>query len=193
MNLSAELQERARAVDLLILDVDGVLTDGGLFYGPEGELFKRFDVKDGHGLVLAHLTGLRTAILTARRSAIVAKRAAELGIDPVSQGNRDKRKGLLALLAEAKVPAERAGYVGDDLNDLAPMSEVRFAACPCDAAPEVKAAAHYATQAAGGHGAVREIVELLLKEQGRWAKALDIMRTGALPPAPAKLGGEGAA
>lgn len=168
----AEALERAREVELLVLDVDGVLTDGGLFYGPEGEALKRFDVKDGHGLVMAHLVGLRAAILTARRSSIVERRAAELWLSPVSQGIKDKRAGLAALLAEAKVGPERVGYVGDDVNDLPPMREVRFAACPADARPEVRAAAHYLAEAPGGHGAVREIVEFILKAQGKWDQAL---------------------
>ena len=176
-----QLVERARKVDLLVLDVDGVLTDGGLFYGPEGELFKRFDVKDGHGLVLARLTGLRAAILTARRSKIVEVRGSELGLSPISQGNRDKGKGLVDLLEQAGVPAERAAYVGDDLNDLAPLSQVLFAACPSDAHPLVRQAAHYVAKAPGGRGAVREIVELILSAQGKWEEALEIMRAGPRP------------
>jgi 3-deoxy-D-manno-octulosonate 8-phosphate phosphatase (KDO 8-P phosphatase) len=177
--LSKSVRERARGVELLVLDVDGVLTDGGLYYGAEGEALKRFDVKDGHALVLAHLTGLRAAVLTARRSSIVEKRAAELWLSPVSQGNRDKRSGLFALLTEAGVSASRAGYVGDDVNDLPAMLEVGFAACPSDAAAEVKKAAHYVARARGGRGAVREIVEIILKAQGRWQRALDLMMFGA--------------
>ncbi len=173
------LLERARDVDLLILDVDGVLTDGGLYYGPDGEVMKRFNVKDGHGLVLARLTGLRAAILTARRSGLVKVRFEdELKLSPVSQGNRDKRAGLFKLLEEAGVPPHRAGYVGDDVNDLAPMQEVRFTACPSDACSEVRRTVHYVAGAPGGHGAVREIVELLLKAQGKWKQALDIMLNG---------------
>jgi len=172
---SNALREKARAVTLLVLDVDGVLTDGGLYYGAQGEALKRFAVKDGHGLVLAHLVGLRAAILTARRSEIVERRAAELWLSPVSQGNKDKRAGLLALLDEASVPASRAGYVGDDVNDLPAMAEVGFRACPCDAAPEVRKAADYVARAQGGRGAVRETVELILKAQGRWQQALSLM------------------
>jgi 3-deoxy-D-manno-octulosonate 8-phosphate phosphatase (KDO 8-P phosphatase) len=177
-----QLLKRARGIELLILDVDGVLTDGGLFYGPEGEVFKRFDVKDGHGLVLARLTGLRAAVLTARRSRIVEVRGAELGLNPISQGNRDKGAGLRALLAETGVAAGHAAYVGDDLNDLAPMALVGLSACPADADPLVRAEAHYLAKAPGGHGAVREIVELLLKAQGKYEKALEIMRSGPRQP-----------
>jgi 3-deoxy-D-manno-octulosonate 8-phosphate phosphatase (KDO 8-P phosphatase) len=174
-----ELTARAKDVDLLILDVDGVLTDGGLYYGPEGEALKRFNVRDGHGLVLARATGLRAAILTGRRSRIVEARGAELGISPISQGNKDKVAGLARLLEEAKVPASRAGYVGDDLNDLGPMLQVRFRACPADACAEVRANSHYVAEACGGHGAVREILELLLKAQGRWDDALAAMGGGS--------------
>jgi len=170
-----EVELRARDVELLVMDVDGVLTDGGLWYGPDGEMFKRFDVKDGHGLVLARLVGLRAAILTARRSKIVEIRARELGLSPVSQGNRDKRAGLFKLLEEAGLPASRAAYVGDDLNDLAPMEEVHLAACPSDACPEARAMAHFVSSAPGGHGAVREIIELLLKAQGKWDRAMALM------------------
>jgi len=175
-------RRRARAVELLVLDVDGVLTDGGLYYGAEGEQLKRFDVKDGHGLVLARLTGLRVAILTARRSAIVERRAAELGVAPVFQGQRDKAAGLTALLSEVGVPPERAGFVGDDVNDVPAMEKVGFAACPVDAVAEARAASHYVARAAGGRGAVREILELILKAQGRWARALALMR--GMPPKP---------
>ncbi|MBI5542267.1 MAG: HAD hydrolase family protein [Deltaproteobacteria bacterium] len=174
---ASRMRELARQVDLLVLDVDGVLTDGGLYYGAEGEALKRFDVKDGHGLVLAHLVGLRAAILTARRSAIVEKRASELRISPVLQGFRDKKAGLLELLAMTKVRASRVGYVGDDINDLPAMSLVGFRACPSDAAAEVRRACHFVAKAGGGRGAVREIVELLLKAQGKWAEALTAVVT----------------
>ena len=186
MSLTGEaLVERARDIDLLVMDVDGVLTDGGLFYGAEGEQLKRFDVKDGHGLVLAHLSGLRAAILTGRRSAIVEKRAAELFVSPVLQGQRHKRAGLAELLAQAGVPAARAAFVGDDLNDLAAMAEVRLAACPSDAVSEVQERCHYVARAQGGHGVVREILELILKAQGKWAQAVTSMVL--LPP---KAGGK---
>jgi YrbI family 3-deoxy-D-manno-octulosonate 8-phosphate phosphatase len=125
-----------RDVELLVLDVDGVLTDGGLYTGADGEQLKRFDVKDGHGLVLAHLVGLRAAILTARRSGIVEKRAAELWIDPVLPGPATSARAWSSSSRWAKVSPERAAFVGDDLNDLPAMSQVRLAACPADAVSE---------------------------------------------------------
>ncbi|MGC4121858.1 MAG: HAD hydrolase family protein [Myxococcales bacterium] len=182
MTPAEDLQARAKDLQLLVLDVDGVLTDGGLYYGAEGEQLKRFDVKDGHGLVLAHMAGLQVAILTGRRSAIVEKRAAELWIAPVLQGHRDKRAGLAQLLAQARVPVERTGYVGDDLNDLPAMSEVRLAACPADAVSEVQERCHYVARASGGRGAVREVLEVILKAQGKWADA--VAQMSQLPPKP---------
>lgn len=171
-----ELLARAGAVELVVLDVDGVLTDGGLWYGPEGELFKRFDVKDGHAVMLARRMGLRVAILTARRSRIVQLRGEELGIDPISQGNKDKHAGFEELLLQTGVAAERTAYVGDDVNDLGPLAKARLACCPADSALEVRQAAHYVARATGGHGAVREVIELVLEAQGKWAEVLGLMR-----------------
>jgi 3-deoxy-D-manno-octulosonate 8-phosphate phosphatase (KDO 8-P phosphatase) len=149
-------------IALLALDVDGVLTDGGLYYGPAGEALKRFHVRDGHGLVLLHGAGLRSAILTARTSEIVETRARELGIGHVLQGRKDKGRGLDELLALAGLPAARVAYVGDDVNDLPVLERVGFSACPADAAPEVRARVHHVCEKRGGRGAVRELCDLLL-------------------------------
>lgn len=163
-----ELTERAARVRLLIFDVDGVLTDGGLYYGDGGEAMKRFDVKDGHGIVLARHAGLRTAILTARTSTIVATRGQELGMAAIFQGRRDKTAGLGELLAQLQVPAAECAYMGDDINDLGPLSLVGLSACPADAVPEVRQEVHYIARNRGGHGAARELVELCLKASGQW-------------------------
>lgn len=163
-----DLKARAREIELLVLDVDGVLTDGGLYYGPEGEALKRFNVQDGHGITLARKAGLAVAILTARTSQIVATRAGELGISPVFQGRKDKLQGLEELLDEARVDASRVAYMGDDLNDLGVLNRVRLSACPADACPEVRERAAIIASSAGGHGAVRELVEFILKAQGKW-------------------------
>ncbi len=163
---------RARRVELLVLDVDGVLTDGGLYYGADGELLKRFDVKDGHGLVLCRISGLPTAILTARSSRIVEVRAKELGIRHVLQGERDKEAGLERLLAEAGVSADRVAYIGDDVNDLPVLRRTGLSACPADAVPEVRAAVDHVCAAPGGRGAVRELCELVLRAKGLWASAI---------------------
>ena len=170
------LWARAAAVRLVVLDVDGVLTDGGLYYGPAGEAFKRFDVKDGHALVLARYAGLPAAILTARSSDIVAVRAKELGLAAVLQGQREKSAGLAQLCAQLGVPPEHCAYIGDDVNDLGPLSRVGLAACPADAVPEVRATAHLVCDAPGGRGAVRQLVELCLRASGRWEGIVEWMR-----------------
>lgn len=175
-----ELISRAAQVKLLVLDVDGVLTDGGLYYGPEGEALKRFDVKDGHGIVMARLTGLPCAILTARRSKMVEVRGKELGLLAVKQGQRDKLAGLRELLAELDVPPEDVAYMGDDVNDLGPLGIVGLPACPGDAAPEVRDSSLFVSKCPGGRGAVRELVEVCLKASERWETALRLCNPGVL-------------
>jgi 3-deoxy-D-manno-octulosonate 8-phosphate phosphatase (KDO 8-P phosphatase) len=171
-----ELTERASRVRLLVFDVDGVLTDGGLFYGDGGEVMKRFDVKDGHGLVLAREAGLRTAILTARSSSIVEVRGRELGLSAVFQGRKNKAAGFRELLAQLQASPEECAYMGDDLNDLGPLSMAGLSACPADAAPEVRQEVHFVARNRGGHGAARELVELCLKASGRWEATVRHMR-----------------
>jgi 3-deoxy-D-manno-octulosonate 8-phosphate phosphatase (KDO 8-P phosphatase) len=173
-----ELMARAAAVKLLVFDVDGVLTDGGLYYGPTGEGMKRFDVKDGHGIVLARLVGLPAAFLTARTSKIVEVRGKELRLAAVLQGRRDKGLGLQELVEQLGTPAQACAYMGDDVNDLAPLAMVGLPSCPADAAPEVRQQSLFVSQQPGGRGAARELVELCLKASGRWDRALEIMRGG---------------
>ena len=171
-----EWQEKASRIRLLVFDVDGVLTDGGMYYGPQGEALKRFDVKDGHGLVLARLLGLKVALLTARTSDIVALRARELGITTVLQGQKDKRAGMAQLLDMLQASPEQVAYMGDDVNDLAPLSMVGLPACPLDAVLEVRQKALFVSSRPGGHGAARELLEAVFKASGRWEKALALMR-----------------
>ena len=171
-----ELTERAARVRLLVFDVDGVLTEGGLYYGEHGEVMKRFDVKDGHGLVMARLAGLRTALLTARSSSSVEVRGRELGLAAVLQGRKNKAAGFRELLAQLEVSPEQCAYMGDDLNDLGPLGQAGLSACPADAAPEVRQEVHYIARNRGGHGAARELVELCLKASGRWEATVQQMR-----------------
>jgi 3-deoxy-D-manno-octulosonate 8-phosphate phosphatase (KDO 8-P phosphatase) len=178
-----ELTERAARVRLLVFDVDGVLTEGGLYYGEHGEVMKRFDVKDGHGLVMARLAGLRTALLTARSSSIVEVRGRELGLAAVLQGRKNKAAGFRELLAQLEVPAQECAYMGDDLNDLGPLGQAGLSACPADAAPEVRQEVHYVARNRGGHGAARELVELCLKASGRWETTVQHMRDPDAPQA----------
>ncbi|RKH46725.1 HAD-IIIA family hydrolase [Corallococcus sp. AB049A] len=172
-----ELTSRASRVRLLVFDVDGVLTDGGLYYGDNGEVMKRFNVKDGHALVMARLVGLPAAILTARSSRIVEARGRELGLAAIFQGRKEKGPALLELLAQLQIPANQCAYMGDDLNDLDPMSLSGLSACPADAVPEVRQEADFVTTNVGGHGAARELVELCLRASGRWEDAVGLMRS----------------
>jgi 3-deoxy-D-manno-octulosonate 8-phosphate phosphatase (KDO 8-P phosphatase) len=166
MNSSAE--QRAARVKAIILDVDGVLTDGGLWYGASGEA-KVFNVRDGHGVVLARLAGLKTAFLTGRASESVRRRAAELKIDQVREGVIRKGEALAELLASLGVSAGEVCYAGDDLVDLPVLRQVGFPATVADAVPEVRDAAAWVSSARGGHGAARELIEFILKAKGLWA------------------------
>lgn len=160
--------ERAARVRLFVLDVDGVLTDGRLYFGPQGEAMKAFDVRDGHGIKLLREAGIDVAILTARKSEIVALRARELGIQRVTQGASDKLAGFEALAAAAGVAPDACGYMGDDWPDLPVFGRAVFAATVQDAAAEVQARAHWVASSAGGRGAVREVAHYVLRAQGKF-------------------------
>jgi len=159
---------RAERLQLMIFDVDGVLSDGGLYIGAAGELLKRFNSKDGLGITLLRRAGVRTAIITGRQSDITAHRAAELHIDELWQGCQDKRGAYQSLKEKYQLEDEQVGYIGDDLLDLPVMLQVGFAAAVQDAAFETRKAAHFVANARGGYGAVREIAEFVLKAQGKW-------------------------
>ena len=160
--------ERASRVKLMIFDVDGVLTDGGLMFTAEGDTMKSFNSMDGHGAKLLREAGIDTAIITGRQSGIVAVRAKELKITHLYQGVEDKRVAFAQLLAETGVTPEECGYMGDDWPDLAVMLRVGFAAAPANSHPEVIARAHWVSEARGGHGAVREVCDTLLRAQNRY-------------------------
>lgn len=169
---AADAQVRARRIALLVCDVDGVLTDGRLYIGAQGELMKAFDVRDGHGIKLLREAGIEVALLTARRSDIVAARARELGIAHVLQGQADKLAGFTQLLADTGVAADACGYIGDDWPDLPCLQRAGFAATVADGCAEAKARAHWISAAAGGRGAVRELAEFILRAQGRFDELL---------------------
>lgn len=165
----ADLSARMDAVRLLVLDVDGVLTDGSIVYSDSGEELKRFHVRDGSGLKLWQSAGMHAAVLSGRSSPAVSRRAAELGISVVLQGRSDKLVALAEILEITGCTAAQACAIGDDLQDLPLLNAVGVAVAVADACPEVRTMADYATATPGGHGAVRELVEWLLKHQGRWA------------------------
>lgn len=168
MNHPPDLAARAAAIELLLLDVDGVLTDGSVVYADDGTELKRFHVRDGTGLKLWRAAGKRAAILSGRKSVAVERRAAELGVAPVLQGCDDKLAGLSAVLEHTGLTPERVCAVGDDLPDVPLLRCCGLAVSVADACPEARAAAHHVTTAGGGRGAVREAIEWLLRAGGRW-------------------------
>lgn len=163
-----ETQRRAGAIELLVLDVDGVLTDGSIFVDDLGRELKRFHVRDGFGIRCWRAAGLKAAVITGRISQAVAHRCWDLGIAPVTQGARDKAPAYRKLLAELKLPASAACVMGDDLPDLPMMRDCGLAATVADADPLVKRHAHWVAPVGGGQGAVRALIECLLDAQGRW-------------------------
>ena len=160
--------ERARRIRVVLFDVDGVLTDGGVFVHPDGTESKRFDIKDGAAIVIARRAGLTVGLLSARQSASTLHRARQLGMDPVRQGVSDKAAAFDDLLRAQDWMPEEVAYMGDDVVDLPVLMRVGLAACPADAVPEVQAVAHLVSPHAGGHGAARSLIEDILRSQGRW-------------------------
>ena len=154
--------ERARRVRLLCVDVDGVLTDAGMYYGPDGEVLKKFNTRDGMGLERVRQAGILVAIISGEDSAIVHARATKLKIDDVFCGAKDKRQAIDALCQKHGLALNNVAFVGDDVNDLPALECVGLACAVADAVEPVKAVAHYVTEQRGGNGAVREVCELLI-------------------------------
>lgn len=162
-----ELAERARRLRLAIFDVDGVMTDGTLYIGAEGEAFKAFNILDGHGLKMLREAGIATAIISGRSSPAVERRARELSIGHVVQGCDDKVAAFEKLCGEAGVEASGCSFMGDDLPDLAVMRRCGLAVAVANAVEAVRASAHYVTRAHGGRGAVREFCDLVIAARAR--------------------------
>jgi len=167
------MKDRIDKIKLLALDVDGVLTDGKIVVDDEGKEIKFFDVQDGFGLVLLKRAGFKTAIITARATKAVEVRARDLKFDRVYQDAYPKIKAYEQLIQELGVADEEVCYMGDDLADLKVLQRVGFAVAVPNAVPDVKKVCHYITKKAGGNGAVREVIELLLEHQGKWGGLLE--------------------
>jgi 3-deoxy-D-manno-octulosonate 8-phosphate phosphatase (KDO 8-P phosphatase) len=175
--ISPQLRARLRRIKLFLCDVDGVLTDGSIFIGGERE-FKRFNIRDGLGMVLARRAGLKVGWVSARPSLATQMRAKELKIDfLVQQGDKLSKTGAVEkLLAREKINWDEVCFVGDDVVDLGPLARAGFGVAVADARPEAKAAADFVTRAAGGRGAVREAVEMILQAQGNWEPVIAVYR-----------------
>jgi len=162
------IESKAAVIKLLLFDVDGVLTDGKILLHPDGTESKRFDIKDGTGLVWAQRAGLKVGVLSARTSAATAQRAAQLGITIVHQGVPSKIQAYDDILRQQRLTDAETAYMGDDLLDLPVLSRVGLAAAPSDAVPDVLSRVHWVSQYPGGRGAVRELVEMVLRAQRSW-------------------------
>lgn len=162
------MRERLRNIRLLLLDVDGVMTDGRIIFDSNGIESKFFNVKDGHGIKMVQRAGIEVGIISGRESQVVTNRAAELGISLVYQKSLDKLTPYQAILARTGLADAQVAFMGDDVIDLPLLRRVGFAAAPADAVSDVLLHVHFVAQNRGGWGAVREVCDLLLKEQGHW-------------------------
>ena len=167
--MSESVQERAAHIELLLMDCDGVLTDGRIWVLEGGDDQKAFSTLEGLGLELLHRAGLRSGIISGRPSSAVERRARGLGITFLHLGRSDKLNAFHETLAMAGVSASNVAFIGDDLNDIPVMGKSRLGVAVANASAETKEHAHYVTMATGGSGAVREVVELILKSQGKWS------------------------
>ncbi len=170
--MNPELRERAARIKLLLLDVDGVLTDGKLYFGNSGEEFKTFNTLDGHGIKLLQKTGVKVGIITGRTSNLVARRAKDLGIEILVQGREDKWDALQEILQDHPVPLEEIAFIGDDWPDLGVMTRVGLALTVANAHFSVAARAHWQSKERGGEGAVRSACDLIMQAQGTFDQAL---------------------
>ena len=168
-----EAIQKARNIKLLVLDVDGVLTDGRLWYGNSGEELKAFNIQDGLGIKLLQRAGVAVAIITGRTSQLVARRGAELGVKHIVQGREDKLVALRALAGELNLALEEVAYAGDDLPDLSAIAAAGLGIAVANAMPYVAQHAAYKTARSGGDGAVREICDIILQAQGKLETVLE--------------------
>ena len=172
MKLTPEVAAKARKIRLVLMDVDGVMTDGSILYMGDGNEVKAFHAQDGVGIKMAQRVGLEIGVITGRQSAAVERRCAELGIDEVHQGDWKKRRIFEEILSRRDIAAEAVAFIGDDLVDLPVLRRVGFSATVADARDEIRDVCDVVCELPGGRGAVREILEAIIKAQGRWDEVL---------------------
>jgi 3-deoxy-D-manno-octulosonate 8-phosphate phosphatase (KDO 8-P phosphatase) len=171
--IDSEIKKRASRIKLLLMDCDGVLTDGRITFLPNADEQKTFHVRDGQGIVLLHRAGLRSGIISGRSSNLVERRAKELGINFVRQGSWNKIEDFEEILDQANVTAEETAFIGDDIADIPLLMRVGLAIAVADSVPETKRAAHLVTSLNGGFGAVREATDLILQSQQKWVDLMN--------------------
>lgn len=164
--------ERLRKIKYLVIDVDGTMTDAGIYYDEHGNELKKFCTKDGAGFFAAHQVGIKLMVLTGRECQATTRRMQEMKFDYIVQNIKDKATYLAGFMTINGITGEEIGYIGDDLNDLPPMKLCGFVGCPADACEEVKAHADYVAQTKGGSGAVRDVISAMLKARGEWEQAV---------------------
>lgn len=164
--------KKPEAIQYIIIDVDGTLTDAGIYYDENGNELKKFCTKDAAGFFAARQAGIKTMILTGRECAATTRRMKEMKVDYLVQNIKDKRTYLIEFMKENAIKKEQMAYIGDDLNDLPGMELCGFIGCPFDACAEVKEKADYISGVNGGHGAVRDVIEFLLRERNEWEKCI---------------------
>lgn len=162
-----------RNIKFLVVDVDGTMTDGGIYYDESGNELKKFCTKDAAGFFAAHNVGMQVVVLTGRECAATTRRMKEMKIDFLCQNIKDKRSYLKDFMKEKGIKKEELGYIGDDLNDFPPMRLAGFVGCPADSCPEIISLADYVSPIKGGHGAVRDIIEHILRKSGEWEKVIE--------------------
>ncbi|GAB4197636.1 MAG: HAD hydrolase family protein [Phycisphaeraceae bacterium] len=167
------MSKKVADIQLIVFDVDGVLTDGALIYDNTGNELKRFNIKDGFGIRAAQHAGLRVGVLTARSSEVVHRRMKELKVDLYLHGAKDKAAGIEAISERARVSLEQTAFMGDDILDLPALRKVGYPMAVADAAIEVLETAEFVSEAQGGRGAAREAIEHILRAQGRWDSVLE--------------------
>ena len=170
--MNSDVLERAKKIKLIIFDVDGVLTDGSLFFGDDGQEYKAFNSKDGHGMKMLQRSGVKIAIITGRTSKVVMHRMANLNIDIIYQGQADKKPAYEEILREHSLSPEQVAYVGDDVVDLPVMIRVGFAICVENGHELAKKHAHWIAPTPAGRGAARDVCELIMKAQGNYDAAM---------------------
>ena len=166
------LTEKLKGIRLFASDVDGVLTDGGMYYAESGEELKKFNTRDGMGFKLLQRAGIITALITMEKTAMVARRGEKLGIPEVHQGVQDKSSELLAIISKYGLSLEEVAFIGDDVNDLRALKAVGFSAAPADAMPLIVRSVHYVCKKKGGEGAAREVIELILQAKGMTSQVI---------------------
>jgi len=167
------VQSKIKKIKLLLMDVDGVLTDGSIIYNSAGEETKAFNIQDGMGITLMRMAGLKTGIITGRRSAMVERRAGELKYDVVDMGHFDKLPRYRHILEQMGLRQDEVAYIGDDVQDLCILKRVGFSVTVANGRPQLKERVDYVTAAEGGKGAVREVIDLILYHQGKWAALIE--------------------